>query len=122
MNSDKTLYDWLQEISQVWDMDPAKLAQVLHVSQERVRSWIECPLTERSPATIPRGMETVAPLVHIYQMLGRKFQGDLEEAAQWLFQGHQDFGGETPIRVMMSSSENLAWVAYYLESESQKRL
>ncbi len=110
------LIENLRQVQRDWGLTDAQMGALTHVSPETYRGWL---LREAGPAvtspTIPSGMETAVPLIAIHKRLQKKLK-DPEEQVKWLTSPHQDFDGNAPYGVAISSIENLYWLSYYLDS------
>ena len=110
-----TVFARLQEIQRSWGLTHAQMAELLHVESERYSSWMEQADRDPELPTLLPGAENAAPLIAIHRRLSERLHGP-EDQVQWLTRPHRDFDGNPPIQVARSSPENLAWLAYYLES------
>ena len=118
MTDSRTVPEWVRHIQLEWALAPGQLADLLRIEPVR----LEAMLAVKSDAsdsqwtgTLPRGLESAAPLIAIYRKLAARYPNN-EDQVKWLFTEHRDFGGAKPIDVAASSLENLYWVGYYLDS------
>jgi hypothetical protein len=113
MNSE-SLFQRFASIQREWGLTHDQMAGLLHVERDRYEAWLASAADPRLP-TIPPGAESGAPLVAIHRRLSEKLP-DTEQQVRWLTTAHPDFDGHKPYDIAVSSAENLAWLAYYLES------
>lgn len=111
---DRSVYDWLKHICESWGLSQEQLVQILKCKSQ------DLALAEFSQATVPAGLDCAPPLIQIYKKLVARYP-DTEKQLEWLFKSHPDFGGAKPIDVAASSTENLFWLAYYLESATASK-
>ena len=88
---DRTLKDWLLQIQKDWELTPAQMAAMTHVSVESFDGWVKDNQAFLQ-ATVPPGMENAVPLISIYKRLVLQHR-DSEDQVKWLFTEHADFAG-----------------------------
>lgn len=108
-SDDRSLAEWIYFIQLEWGLKPDQVSDLLKIPYSRIQQ------SRSSVATVPPGLENAVPLVGIYKKLRLRYP-TTEEQLKWLFTSHPDFGDTPPIDVAVSSTENLFWLSYYLES------
>lgn len=120
MSSDRSLPEWLRHIQIEWGLKVNQLSALLHIPEEKLSKFLDPASPEsKTTATIPPGLENVAPLIQIYKRLSKTYP-DPEQQVAWLFTNHKDFGNLKPIDVAAGSVENLFWIAYTLETQAHQ--
>ena len=66
-------------------------------------------------ASIPIGLEKLAPLIALRDRLHRSYPTQ-ERRLAWLVEKNPHFDGLSPIDVIRTGTENTQWLAYYLET------
>jgi hypothetical protein len=111
---ERTVPEWIRHVQLEWGLGPAQLAGLLRIEPDRLETLLSVKAGNYA-GTLPRGLETAAPLIAIYRKLAARYP-KTEDQVKWLFTEQPDFGGAKPIDVAASSIENLYWVGYYLDS------
>jgi hypothetical protein len=111
----ETLCQSLKRIQQEWGLTDSQIAAVIHMDLNTYLEKMAEYKDRLDLPTIPRGMDTAVPVVSIYKSLARRFP-ETENQVKWLFEKNNDFGGNKPIDITISSVDNLFWVSYYLDS------
>jgi hypothetical protein len=114
-SQDLTPLRWIRRIRQEWQIqDDEQLARLLHCPLASLRRWLETRPEQDLGAT-PTDCLGAAALIQVRKKLETVIP-EPEEQVRWLFTKRKDFDGLPPIELMGHSPEELAWVAYYLDS------
>ena len=122
MNLELSFFELLLKIQADWGLKDEQMAALGRVSvQKFCQSLLERGVPHGPGGhAVPTDLDYFVPVISIYKRLAERF-ADSEAQVKWLFEQNPDFGGAKPIDVAISSSENLYWVSYYLESSRPER-
>ncbi|MBL7716706.1 MAG: DUF2384 domain-containing protein [Bdellovibrionales bacterium] len=114
-----TVLDELLFIQREWGLSDPQLADLLHVPLIRLEEARANVGQSPMQPTIPPGLECGIHLISIHRRLCQVFD-QKEKRVEWLDTPHSAFGDTRPMAVMLSSADNLAWVAYFLAHASAR--
>ena len=114
------VFSELKQVQVRWELSSAEMAALCHVPESRYSAWME-PTTgalgEDAPSQ-PYGAENAVRLLAIARRLESNYP-DPQQQVAWLTKPNSHFDQNRPLDIALSSAENLAWIAYVLETSAR---